>query len=105
MREVGVESLPFYETALTNACKFAPPPYGKRAYGDTYRSIAVNPHWMAESLINSAEREGDGATRLWNLAASTSEDLYRKQVKRHSIDESHHSAWYLRLLDLTFPGQ
>jgi hypothetical protein len=104
LRKIGIPKLPFYETALTHACEMSPPPFGERLYGDQYRSIAINPHWMACSLVTSAEREGDGAKRLWSLAACTSDSKIAKEVKRHAVDESRHARWYLVLLDLAFPG-
>jgi hypothetical protein len=104
LRELGVPHLPNYEAALAAACEAAPPPFGRASYGTTYRRIAVNPHWLAESLIVSAEREGDGASRLWSLAACTRDETIRSAVKRHAIDESRHSRWYIKLLDLCFPG-
>jgi hypothetical protein len=58
---------------------------------------------MAVSLITNAEREGDGAKRLWSLAACSSNLDMQRQLKRHAVDESRHALLYLALLDLTFP--
>jgi hypothetical protein len=104
LRDLGIPALPRYEAALAEACVTSPPPYGERSYGDKYRSIAVDPHWMAGSLVTSAEREGDGANRLWSLAACTSDPKIADEVKRHAVDESRHARWYIVLLDLAFPG-
>lgn len=95
--------LPVYERALTRACKAAPPPYGQAAYGDLYREAATDATWLAISLVTNAEREGDGATRLWSLAACTEDPSLAAELKRHAIDESNHSRMYLRLADLAFP--
>lgn len=103
LRELGESPLTHYQAALVEACDKLPPPFGRSYYGELYRSIAVNPHWMAFSLITSAEREGDGANRLWSLAASTANPSVSAQVKQHAIDESRHSRWYITLLNLTFP--
>jgi len=59
---------------------------------------------MAVSLITNAEREGDGAKRLWSLAACSVSAEHRELLKRHACDESRHALIYLALLDLSFPG-
>lgn len=103
LRGLGACGLDHYQSALIQACAKSPPPFGHRSYGEIYRSVAVDPHWMAISLVTNAEREGDGATRLWSLAASTTEQKIASQVKQHAIDEARHSLWYIALLDQTFP--
>jgi hypothetical protein len=104
LRQFGCPSFSVYEQALAAACTREPPPFGRRSYGETYRRIAANPDWMIYSLATSAEREGDGASRLWSLAACTSNGDVSGQVKRHALDEARHARWYLRMMDLTFPG-
>jgi hypothetical protein len=59
---------------------------------------------MATSLLTNAEMEGDGARRLWSLAACSSGAEEKAQLKRHAVDESKHSLMYLALLDLAFPN-
>jgi len=59
---------------------------------------------MAVSLITNAEREGDGAKRLWSLAACSDDQETQHLLKRHAVDESRHALFYLALLDLSFPG-
>jgi hypothetical protein len=93
-----------YRDALTSACRKAPPPFGNRAYGKIYRDAARDPNWMALSLIQNAEGEGEGARHLWDLAASTPDARVAAQVKAHAIDESRHSRAYVAMLDLAFPG-
>lgn len=95
--------LSVYEKALRRACRAAPPPYGRAEYGELYREAAVDAGWMAISLVTNSEREGDGAARLWSLAASTEDRTVAAQLKQHAIDESNHSKMYLRLADLVFP--
>jgi hypothetical protein len=56
------------------------------------------------SLITNSEREGDGARRLWSLAACSVDERQRRLLKRHACDESRHALMYLALLDLSFPG-
>jgi hypothetical protein len=56
------------------------------------------------SLMTNAQREGDGATRLWTLSACASDMQEKALLKRHAVDESNHAMWYLALLDLVFPG-
>ena len=98
------DSLPAYRHALIRACEDFPPPYGMAQYGDIYREAAVHGGWLAVSMITNAEREGDGAQRLWSLSACTSDPTIAGQIKQHAIDESKHSKTYLRMVDLVFPG-
>jgi hypothetical protein len=95
---------PTYRTALEGALQYEPPPYGMPGYSDLYRDAAQDAQWLAISLMSNAEREGDGAKRLWSLAACAEDDRVRHLLKRHAVDESRHSQAYLALLDLTFPG-
>lgn len=97
-------ALPHYRRALRAACEHSPPPYGTVRYGEVYRTVAVDPSWLAASLVTSSEREADGATRLWSLAACTSDTDISQAVKQHAIDEARHARWYVALLDITFPG-
>src|ERR1700675_2193342 len=71
LRAHGSAAWPHYREALITACRKAPPPFGTRSYGEIYRDAATNPSWMAASLMTNAEREGEGAGHLWDLAACT----------------------------------
>ncbi|MFD6115553.1 hypothetical protein ACFWG0_36465 [Streptomyces yangpuensis] len=107
LRDLGATvpgQLSRYSRALEVACSTAPPPYGTRRYGEIYRSAASDPAWIVESLITSAEREADGAGRLWSLAACTEDRGIADLVKQHAIDEARHARWYIAVLDLVFPG-
>jgi hypothetical protein len=95
---------PKYLAAFEKAIEEEPPIFATKAYADTYRSASTNGQWLAISLMTAAEREGDGATRLWSLAAHTTDEVEHKLLKRHACDESSHALAYLRLLDITFPG-
>ena len=95
-------SLPVYQQSLTRACEEFPPPFGTSQYGDVYREAASDAGWLAVSLITNAEREGDGAQRLWSLAACTEDPIVASQIKQHAIDESNHARIYLKLVDLVF---
>jgi hypothetical protein len=101
--EPGVEA-PFYFEALERAIKDEPPPFDTAAYAELYLTSSESPTWMAVSLITNAEREGDGAKRLWSLAACSDEQETQRLLKRHALDESRHALFYLALLDITFPG-
>src|SRR5262252_5707690 len=98
------EARPHYCQALTTACLKSPPVFGTGRYGDIYRAVAVNPYWMATSLMKNAQREGEGAGQLWDLGVSTPDAGIAAQVRQHAIDESRHSRAYIALLDLAFPG-
>src|SRR6266849_3683035 len=94
---------PHYRDALVTACRKAPPPFGTKNYEKIYRDVAKDPDWMANSLIQNAQGEGEGSGHLWDLAASTPDPRIAAQVKAHAIDESRHSKAYVAMLDLTFP--
>lgn len=95
---------PIYFEALEKALEEEPPPFDTARYAEIYAESSVAARWMAISLITNAEREGDGAKRLWSLAACTDDAHVQQQLKRHAVDESRHALLYLALLDLTFPG-
>jgi hypothetical protein len=95
---------PIYLDALDQALEDEPPPFDTSRYAEIYEEAAAAPRWMAISVIQNAEREGDGSRRLWSLAACSDDAHVQQQLKRHSVDESRHSLLYLALLDLTFPG-
>jgi hypothetical protein len=95
---------PHYSDALITACRKAPPPFGTKDYGKIYRDVARDPSWMAISLIQNAQGEGEGSKHLWDLAACTPDVCVAAQVKAHAIDESRHAKAYVAMLDLTFPG-
>lgn len=94
---------PYYRDALVTACRKAPPPFGTKNYEKIYRDVAKDPNWMALSLIQNAQGEGEGSGHLWDLAASTPDAHVAAQIKAHAIDESRHAKAYLAMLDLTFP--
>lgn len=104
LAELGFTDIPYYLDAFAAACEAEPPPYGEKEYGDIFRESALDPHWMAQTLARAAEGEGDGARRLWSLAACTPDKSVADQVKQHAIDESRHSRWYVAMLDIVFPN-
>lgn len=95
--------LDFYEAALATGCASDPPPYGMAWYGDLYRSLALDPSWMANSLVSNAAKEGEGSEKLWVLAGRTADPEISEQVRRHAIDESQHARYYISMLRLAFP--
>lgn len=103
LQERGAIPLPNYSEALISACQHAPPLFGSRDYGEIYREAAGDPAWMAMSLVQNAQGEGEGSGQLWNLAASTPDDRVATLVKGHAIDESRHAKAYVAMLRLTFP--
>ncbi|AZC21378.1 MULTISPECIES: hypothetical protein [Pseudomonas] len=104
LRQQNVPQLFHYDDLLCNACQKSPPLFGETTYADIYHEAACDPQWLAISLITNAEREGDGATRLWSLAASTPDAGLAAQIRQHAIDESHHARAYVQMLDIAFPG-
>jgi hypothetical protein len=103
LREHGVPELPTYQRALAGACNALPPPFGRRDYGDLYRSSASDPNWVALSLVTAAQSEGEGARHLWDMAACTPDTEVAHQMQQHAIDEARHSRGYVTLLGLIFP--
>src|SRR6266550_2912839 len=72
---------PYYRDALVTACRKAPPPFGTKNYEKIYRDVARDPNWMALSLIQNAQGEGEGSGHLWDLAASTPDAQVAAQIK------------------------
>jgi hypothetical protein len=97
------DECPAYLAAVESAVATEPPPFDTEAYRDVYRHAAANPTWLILSLVRNAQREGQGATDLWSLAACAADDHEQKLVKRHAVDESRHAKVYLAILDLSFP--
>jgi hypothetical protein len=95
---------PSYFSALETALVDEPPPFGTQAYADLYRNASSDGRWVAVSLMTNAEREGDGAKRLWSLSACSPNREQQQLLKVHAVDESRHALTYLALLDLAFPG-
>ena len=93
-----------YLGCLDAALVLEPPPFGTSEYGLIYRTAAADPRWMAVSVLTNAQREGEGATRLWSLASCAHDREHRDLLKRHAWDESRHSLNYLTLMKLSFPG-
>lgn len=103
MAAQGVSGLSIYERALSSAFKRHAPVFGRKAYAELYRRSARDPEWVALSLATFAEGEGDGAERLWDMAASTPDAEIAAEVKQHAIDEARHSRGYVTLLGMIFP--
>jgi hypothetical protein len=72
-------------------------------YGERYRSFAIDPTWIANSLIANAAKEGEGSAKLWNLSSRTPDSDIAELIRLHAIDESHHARYYILLLKLSFP--
>jgi hypothetical protein len=104
LRAHGVPVLPTYQKALITACNASPPPFGGKHYGDLYRKSAIDPSWVALSLMTAAQSEGEGSRHLWDMAACTPDADISRQMQQHSIDESRHSRGYITMLELIFPG-
>lgn len=100
----GTGSLPGYARSLRAACKAAPPPFGMAWYGDRYRELAIEPRWLATSLIDNAAKEGEGSRKLWRLAGRTADPEIAEQIRRHAVDESRHALVYVAMLETAFPG-
>jgi hypothetical protein len=104
LKEKRTEPLENYAASLLDACEVYPPPFGMAWYGEKYRQVACEPKWLANSLIENAAKEGEGARGLWRLASSISVREIAEQVRLHAIDESRHARLYIAMLDITFSG-
>lgn len=103
LRAADTEPLPQYEASLRAACEASPPPFGMAWYGETYRSVASDPAWLALSLIANAEKEAEGSRKLWSLVARTADPAVAEAVRVHAVDESRHALLYIAMCDLVFP--
>jgi hypothetical protein len=92
-----------YLVAVRKAAELAPPPFCLTKYVAEYERMSTNPRWLAISIIANAQREGQGATDLWSLAACAEDPAVMELIKKHAVDESRHAKLYLSLLDLVFP--
>jgi hypothetical protein len=92
-----------YLAAVADAVSAEPPTFGTEGYRDIYRNASANARWMIISLMRNAQREGQGATDLWSLAACSVDGREQELIKRHAVDESRHAKLYLAILDLAFP--
>lgn len=99
----GSDAFPLYRQAIAEALDNEPPPFDTEVYSSTYRNSALDPRWLATSILTNAEMEGDGARRLWSLATFAENGEERDLLKQHAVDESRHALYYLALLDLAFP--
>ena len=104
MREGGGCELPHFESVLNSALEEYEAPFARSWYAELYREKARDPEWLATSLILNAEKEGEGARRLWEMAADTADPDTADQVRRHAIDEARHAKIYLGMLDTVFAG-
>jgi rubrerythrin len=100
---VRAPKLTKYRTALESACETSPPPFGLAWYGDLYRECAADLEWLARSLIENAEKEAFGSSKLWEFAGRISDPEVSEAVRRHAVDESRHAKYYISLLQLAFP--
>jgi len=94
--------LPVYREVLENACARTPPPFGMAWYGEKYRQYAADPYWLCQSLIANAEKEGEGAAKLWAIAGRAGGPS--AAIKAHAVDESRHAKVYISMLGTVFPG-
>lgn len=104
MRESGGSELPNFEAVLNSALETYEAPFGQDWYGELYRKKARDPQWLATSLILNAEKEGEGARRLWEMAGATADSDVADQVRRHAIDEARHAKIYIGMFDTVFSG-
>ena len=69
MRAARGAELPFFEEALGAAFSRIRVPFDEEWYSELFRDQAADPTWLATSLILNAEKEGEGARRLWQMSA------------------------------------
>ena len=103
LAERNNNNLQKYADTLCTACEMTPPPFGMFWYGEKYRQVACEPHWLANSLIANAAKEGEGSRKLWDLTSRTGIPEVADQIRHHAIDESRHARLYITMLDIAFP--
>lgn len=106
LSESAKDDLGCYARALTSAAAAVNPAYGLAWYGEHYRQVACDADWFAGSLVDNASVEGDGARKLWALAAQCAGSVgtpISEKIRRHAIDESRHAQYYIRIVDIIFP--
>ena len=101
---LGVEPLPAYARCLRKAFEFDPPPFGMHWYGEKFRGLASDSNWLALSLVQNAQVEGDGSRKLWGLAGRATDVSVADSVRRHAVDESRHALLYMAMLNVAFPN-
>lgn len=92
-----------YGQLLRLAFKDHPPAFSQKWYGEKYRKYAIDPLWLCQSLIDNSSKEGEGAEKLWRLAASSDIPAVSEAVRLHAVDEARHSRLYLGMLRVAFP--
>jgi hypothetical protein len=100
---LGGGGLRGYAGALRAACAASPPPFGLFWYGQKFRSLARDPHWLALALVQNGAKEGEGARKLWRLGGRTGDALVAEQIRQHAVDESRHALLYVAMLETVFP--
>lgn len=104
LREHGMVTLVGYAACLRHACDGSPPPFETHWYGEKYRALATDSGWLAMSLLQNAQVEGEGSRKLWSLAGRCADPMIADLVRRHAVDESRHALLYLAMLNLSFPS-
>lgn len=97
-RRLGV-----YTQLLADAVGAVEPPFLAPWYGDLYRACALDPRWLAGSLIANAEKEAQGAEKLWRIAGDARRFGFSPALAEHARDEARHARMYVALLEKLFP--
>ncbi len=96
-------SLDRYTGLLQATFDSDPPPFGTAAYGDHFYAHARHPDWLAGTLAQNAQVEGDGARKLQDLVSRVADPALTNLIWRHAVDESNHARHYESILYLVFP--
>lgn len=99
----GLPAHPTYRRILEHSYA-AIPPFARDWFGTRYRELARDPEWFANSLVANSALEGYGAVQIWKFSNRLEDERFAAAVRQHSLDESRHSAMFIRMLKLTFPN-
>jgi hypothetical protein len=97
------EALPFMSDVIARYMAELDPPFIQAWYGDRYRDFAIAPEWLARSLVANAEKEADGARKLYEIARSSTRFSFSAEILSHAEDEARHARMYISMLGLIFP--
>jgi hypothetical protein len=98
------ERLPSITQLILGEVEAQWPPFVDEWYGKRYREFALDPDWLARSFLANANKEAEGARKLWKIAGEAREFPFSEAIEAHAVDEAQHARMYISMLDLVFPG-
>jgi hypothetical protein len=97
------QSCAAYMDALADGLRNVEPNFATDAYRKAFRERATDRDWFSSLLASNLYMEGYSAGRLKQYSGVVTDDLLRRDLSRHAVDEARHSRQFHELLFLTFP--